>query len=356
MAKKYYLRKSLCLLLVFGIITFAGNDVRGAEAENGRDAKEKTYALTEAHLQSHIMSFAYRFASILDTAIVQFENLNHPEKIRYEVLGLMTLSLHHAFIIAGESEPKVSLLDMLSIVTLGRMFFEEEGQLRYGKVIVPVIDGYRRAEEDIRNVASKVITLNQVQNLMTIIEHWRKENPEVRSFPLIRFSNFSADRRESALTRVEDREGLFDSVESASETAEEMRLLAERGTYIATRLPQLFGLFGDLWLTRWMNNPDLQKTLADLSQLSEVSSRLLATSKNLPEQISKERKATIEQVMNSVSKERSAALAQVINESEELANHIMRLILVVIGGWFVAYVIAKLLILYVSNRMKASAI
>ena len=62
------------------------------------------------------------------------------------------------------------------------------------------------------------LTQNQMLSLMKIIKRWRRENPEVKSFPLVRFSNFAADRRESALTREEEPEGLFESVESASET------------------------------------------------------------------------------------------------------------------------------------------
>ena len=237
-----------------------------------------------------------------------------------------------------------------------------------------------------------------------------------------------------------------------------MRLLAERGMYLATRMPQLWGLFRDLWLTRILDNPHLETILADLSQLIEVSSRLATTAENLPDKIAKERKATIKQAMENISKERSAAITQFISElsaerkaalndffaeeeriggllsdlkqtlevgnelivsanalmanqakpfniedyqktlvelsnsaqeltklatsverisdnigvyqlvpqvvkamdkagseGEELASHTMRLILVVIGVWFVAYVIARLLILYVTNKMKASA-
>jgi hypothetical protein len=244
MNKNHFSRKCLCLLLALAIVSVAAGAVVGAKEEKDKDAKEKTYAINEAQLQSHLMSFADRFASILDMTIAKFENLNPQGKSRYEVLELMTFSLHQGFLIAAESDPDVALLDMVSMVTLGRIFFEEEGQPLYGKVVVPVIEGYRKAEADIRKVAAIVMTPNQMLNLMKIIRRWRKENPEVKSFPLIRFSNFAADRREATLTREEEPEGLFESVESASETVEEMRLLAERGMYLATRIPLLSGLFG----------------------------------------------------------------------------------------------------------------
>jgi hypothetical protein len=324
-------------------------------------------------------------------AIAKFESFNPAGNSRYEVLELMTFSLHQAFIIAGESEPSVALLDMFSMVTLGRIFFEEEGHSRYGQVVGPVIDGYRKAEADIRKVAASVLTPNQMLNLMKIIKRWRKENPEVKSFPLIRFSNFAADRRDDALTRADDPEGLFESVESASETVEEMRLLAERGMYLATRIPLLSGLFGDLWLTRIMNNPELQKALTDVSQLSQGTAGLAEIAEKLPDQIATERAATIKQVMGEVSAEREATIKQLMSavsterkaamadfltefqrieqrlipeitkamdraesEGEELVDYTMRQAIVLIGIWLVGYVIARLLIQFFSNRRPVS--
>jgi hypothetical protein len=377
MIVKPFLQTCSCLLLALAIVTIACGDVQGATEEKEKDAKEKTYAINEAQLQSHLMSFADRLASIMDMAIAKFESFNPTGKTRYEVLELMTFSLHHAFIIAGESDPDVALLDMFSMVTLGRIFFEEEGQSRYGKLVVPVIEGYRRAEADIRKVAGIILTPNQMLNLMKIIQRWRKENPEVKSFPLIRFSNFAADRKQSTLTRAEQPEGLFQSVENASETVEEMRLLAERGTYLATRIPQLFGLFGDLWLTRMMNNPELQKALNDVSQLSEGTAGLAEIAEKLPDQIATEREATIKQLAGEISTARKAAMADFIaefrsieerlipeiakaidraeSEGEELVDHTMRQAIILIGIWLVGYVIARLLIQFFSNKMKASA-
>jgi hypothetical protein len=323
--------------------------------------------------------------------IAQFEKQNPTGKTRYMVLELITFSLSHAYIIAGESDPDVALLDMLSMVTLGRIIFEEEGPSRYGKVVAPVTKGYQKAAADIHQIAAKVLTPDKMLNLMTIVKRWRKENPGVIFFPLVRFSNFAADRRESTLTRAEDPEGLFESVESASESVEEMRLLAERGTYLATRMPQLWGLFGDLWLTRWMNNPDLQKTLTVVQQLSQGTASLAATAEKLPQQIAKEREATIKQAMENVSQERNDAIKQIMGEvsaerkaamdellaeerriedrlisqmietmeraerqGKEMVDHtVQRLaILIVIG--LIGYMIVRLIILYASNRTKPS--
>ena len=48
------------------------------------------------------------------------------------------------------------------------------------------------------------------------------------------------------------------------------------------------------------------------------------------------------------------AMEEAENESEKLAKYTTRMILVGIGVWFVAYVLAKLLILFASKKMKSS--
>jgi hypothetical protein len=378
---KQFLWKASCLLLALGIVMIAGGGVQGAKEEKDKDAKEKTYALTEAQLQSHVMSFADRFVSILITALQEFDTRKPSKQNRYEVRTLITYSLSNGYIIAAESDPDIALLDMLSMVTLGRIIFEKEGLSKYGKAVEPIIAGFRTAEKDIRKIAAIVLTPDELRNLMTIINRWRKQNPEVIFYPLVRFSNFAGERRESTLTRAEEAEGLFESVESASETVEEMRLLAERGMYLATRMPQLWGMFGELWLSNILDNPDIKKTLTDLSQLSEGTAGLASIAEKLPDQIaterettikqmmsavSTEREATIKQVMSAISAERKAAIADILvevtkamdraeSEGEELVDHTMRQAIVLIAISLIGYIIARLFIQYVSNKMKASA-
>jgi hypothetical protein len=99
MLKNHFSRKCLGLLFALAIVSLAAGDVQGAKEEKDKDTKEKTYAINEAQLQSHLMSFADRFASILDMAIAKFESFNPTGKGRYEVLELMTFSLHQAFLL-----------------------------------------------------------------------------------------------------------------------------------------------------------------------------------------------------------------------------------------------------------------
>ncbi len=453
MYARQHLRNFIVLSLVFVIIAVSGDIVHGAKKDKG-ESKDK-HAINQATLQSHVMSFADRFFAIMSSEFAEYVDRNPSKKNRYEVQKLVTYSSSQAYIIASEEDPGVALLDVMAMVMLGRIIFQEEGLKRYGQEVQPIIQGFEKAEKDVMQIAAGILTTDQLKNLKNIVRKWRQNNPEVLFFPLVRLSDFSAGRRGSLLSRADDPDGIFESVEMATVQAEEMRLLAERGVYLATRLPQLWGLFGELWLNRLLDNPDVTKILTDLSQLSDVSTRLAT---DLPDQITKERKAAIRQAMDSISKERSRAIKQLVSEvsaerkaaindfldeeqrikgllselrqtleagnhlvasantlmsqqgkpfdigdyqktlielsnsaqeltklattverisgdigvdelipilinamreaeseSEQLAKYITRMLLVIIGVWFAAYVTAKLLILYVSNKTNASS-
>jgi hypothetical protein len=317
-----FLRKFPCILLVLGIIAVVGSVVHAADID--KDTEKKPYAMKEAELQSRVMSFADRFTAMMATALQRYEALKPSKDNFYKVLSIVTYSLSNAYIIAGESDPDVALLDMVSMVTLGRIILEETGPRTFGKQVKPVIKAFRRAEKDIGRIAANVLTPDELGQLMAIIKRWRRKNPDVTFFPFVRFSYFAADRRESKLTREEEPEGLIDSVEAATQQAEEMRLLAERGMYLGTRIPQLTGLFSELWLARLLGNQDIENLLADISQLSQTTARLAAVAERAEK------------------------------GGEKLVNYSMRQVIILIVIWWIGYIIARVIVQAISKKSSAN--
>ena len=91
-------------------------------------------------------------------------------------------------------------------------------------------------------------------------------------------------------------------MEKAVKQAEEVRLLAERGMYLATRVPLLTGLFGGVWFSQLAKQPEMEKILRDLNSFSEVSERLATVAEQLPEKIAAERDTTIKQAMDNITR------------------------------------------------------
>ncbi len=269
---------------------------------------EPAYRMDETELQSSIMSFADRLASILMTAFARYDKSGPIVKDRNEVQSIVVYALWNAYIIASESDPGIALLDMISMVTLGRIIFEDQGIKTFGPNVEPLVKGFRKAEEDIRGVAILTLDQEQLDDLMVLINRWRKANPNVTYFPFIRFSNFAAERRESKLARSEAPDGLIDSVEAVTQQAEEMRLLAERGLYLGTRMPQLASLFAELWSARLANEITTERQNAIMQLIDVFKAERQAAIDDFMAGVAVERRNTIAQLKKALQAERQAAI------------------------------------------------
>jgi len=220
---------------------------------------------------------------------------------------------------------------MVAIATLGRMIFEDNIRRRYGKPIEVYAKGFGELEKDIWQIAAKILSIEQQHEVRGLIVEWRKQNPDKIIYNYFRFSDFAADRRKSTLVKKDQTGGLFKSVQQATQQVEETRMLAERGMYLATRLPLLTGAFSEVWMTSLLVNPDAQKTLQDLHQFSDASQRMATIAEQLPdrlmEDMSKLRRQTVNQVMKEVNlwsdKTLDDVMARVAIEREAFISQFM---------------------------------
>jgi hypothetical protein len=215
-----------------------------AAAETTSISEEKRQSpsqMTEAELQSALMSFADRYAETLFQAFDYFEPQAPTSKARLIVLSDTIYSSTATFTIAAEPNPEIALLDIVVLTTLGRMIYEEHWQVKFGEAVAPMVKGFRKLEADIWQILARLFTAEQQEELRNLIRAWRKNHPLLLTFAFQRFSDFAAERRQSTLVQAVESGGLFKSVRKATEEVEQMRLLAERAMYIGTRIPLLTG-------------------------------------------------------------------------------------------------------------------
>jgi len=105
------------IILAGLLITVFSGAVQSAEKE--KSTKDPAAVMTEAELQSQVMSYADRFASVISTALGVYDEQAPRAENRRIVLSTVTYSISAVYTIAAESDPDVALLDMVSMVTLG---------------------------------------------------------------------------------------------------------------------------------------------------------------------------------------------------------------------------------------------
>ena len=293
--------------------------------------KKKGYVMTEVELQSELMSYADRFASIMTQALEDFETLNPKPQARQVILSDLVYSLSSVYTIAAEPNPQVGLLDMVAVTTLGRIIYQDNIRRKYGKSTEVLGDGFRQLEKDIWRIAGKVLTKEQQAELRQLILLWRKNNPDKVVYNYLRFSDFAAQRRNSTLVKKVQAGGLFKTVQEVTQQVEETRMLAERGIFLATRLPLLTGNFAEVWMSQLMVSPETSKILADIHTFSRVSERLANVAEQMPDQVMKDvsklQKQTVNQVMKGIDewseKTLNDVMARVAIEREAFISQFM---------------------------------
>ena len=293
--------------------------------------KKKDYVMTEVELQSELMSYADRFASIISQAFEDFETLKPKHQARQFILSDLVYSLSAVYTIAAEPNPQMGLLDMVAVTTLGRIIYEENIPRMYGKSTKVLGDGFRQLEKDIWRIAAKVLTIEQQGELRQLILLWRKNNPDKVVYNYLRFSDIAAQRIDSMLVKKVQAGGLFKTVREVTQQVEETRMLAERGIFLGTRLPLLTGNFTEVWMSQMLVNPEAQKILADIHTFSKVSERLAKVAEQIPDQVMKDvsklQKQTVNQVMTDINEWSVVTLdnvmAKVAVEREAFINQFM---------------------------------
>ena len=281
---------------------------------------EHAHVMTVIELQSELMSYADSLESYLYQSFRHFDASDPDINTRRMVLDDIVYSMAAAFTIAGQPNPEVALLDMVVMVSLGRSIYENDHLKKFGKLVNPIVEGFRKLERDIWRLAVRVLDTEQQQELRHLILHWRMENPDQNAFSYIRFSDFAEQRGRSTLIPESKTGGIFKSVQEATQQVEETRMLAERGMYLGTRLPLLTGHMAESWVSQLLSNPQILSILKDLNRVSLVSERMANMTHQLPQQISVERTQSIEQIAQEMSKLRQATIDQVLKEANLWSN------------------------------------
>jgi hypothetical protein len=253
----------------------------------------KKYVITETELQSEMMAFADRLASYLHQALRDYEQKMESLKLRTVVQKDVVLTSVSAITISADPNPGTALLDMVAMVTMGRLIYEGVWVQRHGDQFLPMVNALVKGEREIWDLAAKLLDEAQQRTLRELIEQWRTDHPEHTGFAYLRFGYMASDGAASPSVK-QKAGGLFKSVKEATKQVEEARLLAERTTYLATRIPLLLGGLGDFWMGDLVKNKDIQTLLADIHQIA-------ITVHQLPEKLSQERTEAISQSMQEVS-------------------------------------------------------
>ena len=293
--------------------------VQMGEKQAGKQEQGDQRSVTRAQLQATLMDFADRFASIVAKYASDFENEITSPQARLTASRLRFYPLASAFEIASGPDPGVALLDMVVLVTLGRIVWEEHWRpLVFGDPAEVMVKDFQKLEADIWSIAERVLTQEEEEELRALILEWRQKNPEEIGVSFIRFNDFGKLQPDSALVRASRAGGFFADVAEAARATDEIRLLGDRAMYMVSRMQVLSSLQVNLAYAEVASQPEVVQALSDTTRFVDISNRLAALMEQLPAQAAMERSAAIKQLVGELSKERKNLMEDFFSEEKRL--------------------------------------
>lgn len=163
--------------------------------------------------------------------------------IRLSAMRQVLLYQSSAVDIATEPEPEVALLDMVVFITLTKDSFENYWRPKvFGSAGDEFEQAFRQSESEVWVLASRVMNSAQQSTLKELIHKWQSENPGRYKVEGVRLGSLAQHAGAVAQAKDNQAGGLLAGVSSAVERIDEALLMANRGFFLAQRMPFLLRL------------------------------------------------------------------------------------------------------------------
>jgi hypothetical protein len=279
--------------------------------------------LTVTQIQQEVMAYADTLATRVAEASDDVRDTADDPSVRVSAHAIKTSTALAAFTIASEQSPIAALLDMVVLVTLS---YEVSRDLwipmLFGEAGRPIVDAFAVGQEEIWELADRVLEPDGREQLEGYIRQWREEHPNQKYVSHVRLRDFADVRAalgSAASGQGGNLLGLFmldplSKMTPATRQIEQSRLLGERLFYFASRLPVLMSWEAESLVYEVMDEPETQRLLENANRYAEVGQRLTELAEVLPDEVAArvavEREALIDQTGAMIARERDTAIEQ----------------------------------------------
>jgi len=260
--------------------------------------KKPAERLPPTALQTGVMRFADTFASRVRQASQEFADKAGTPEARIQALTWSTGQTTSAYAIATGPNPNIAVLDMLVLVSLGRMVHEEYWLPKvWGEADRPVLEAFTELEAKAWVAADEVLTPEQQDAVRAALRQWRDDHPEMGNTAFVKLPVFQdlvgpkpgAEKKKGPnlgdLLTIDPLSGL----EPAVRELEQARLLAERSVFYLQRAPILLQYQVELLSLKMLQFPEMQGLFGDSERISKAAESLAQTAAALPEAVHQER-------------------------------------------------------------------
>ncbi|MCJ2164502.1 MULTISPECIES: hypothetical protein [unclassified Pseudodesulfovibrio] len=311
--------------------------------------------MTPQELQAAVMAFADTTNTRMAEAAAKLEEIGTPQA-RITAARMLVFNLASNVEIAAGPYPGVALLDLIVVVSLRRMVWEDFWVPKvFGEPAKPIVGIFREVEKEVWELAAKIMDQEQMDELARVILLWRKNNPDKVAVNYVRFEDFGELGLKPSMEKLKAPGGLFASVETAAEVAQDIKIAIDRAFYLMSRMQIALNFQAKLAYLEIMFQPEMNGLITQTDKAVGLAERYAEIAENLPREfnvvssnlmnemfvrLDHQRTETLNQalagmntwqnaivtdVMTNVSQERKAALDQALEgiglQQEALFKH-----------------------------------
>jgi hypothetical protein len=192
---------------------------------------------------------------------------------------------------------------MIILVSLNRVNIENYWMpKRFGDSAKPLLDAGLDAEKEIWRIAGTALQQQQIDELRNGIRAWRDQHPDGRTPRDVGSLGFASEIAKMSKVNQADKSSVFNlliidpfaGLDPATSELANTRLFAERGLFLARRMPTLVRWETELLALQTAEMPQVEKLLSSTNQFSASVERFSLVSERLPALISSEREQIVQ--------------------------------------------------------------
>jgi len=201
-------------------------------------------------------------------------------------------------VVASGPNPVANLLDLTTMVTATRVAVETQLQPdRFGVSGLPLLESCRSAEVEIWQLAARVLSKPEQDELRATIEEWTRKHPLLEDLLTARAVGFALNLSQLRPSNPTTTSSVFDllkldplsGLDPATREIAQTRLLAERALFVSQKMPYLLRWQAEYLGIRMSEIPAVQQMVTNSTVLTRSVERLSQVAEQFPARFSAER-------------------------------------------------------------------
>jgi hypothetical protein len=171
------------------------------------------------------------------------------------------------------------VFDLVVSVTLQSIVLIDENgaEKAFGDRAPALIKAIRTARVEAWELADKVLTQEQLEQLDYLILEWRRAHPEVEQVAFIKFDNFAGTRSAGMLAELKSGGGLLAPLSTASQVLKDWGRLTERVFWYSKRAPNIAAIQAEGAVNEILATPEVNSMLLTAQQLGKTADAIPQT-------------------------------------------------------------------------------